>query len=349
MAGTHLVTGVSGFLGQKTANLLLSKGYPVIGVDVFRDEKLDPNVDFRRVDVRDYEAIRDSMRGVEVVHHHAALVPLTRAYGDFWSVNVEGSRTVARAAKAEDVQHFLHTSSSAVFGKTGNAAITEATRKKPLEPYGRSKLAGEDAVKDELLGSPTKLAIIRPRTILGANRGGIFSIFFRWISEGRPIFTIGDGENLFQFVHVEDLLGAYESILRANAIGEYNVGTQDFSSLNDAFRNLIKAANSDTRVLRLPTSPTVSALFLAEKFGLSPLAPWHYRTFHRPFFFDLTSITSTGWVSKYSNDQLLYEAYDSYKNGIYSQVGPGSPHSSNLESKFLEAGHRLVSKIWTRV
>lgn len=341
---THLVTGSSGFLGQTTISKLLSLGHRVIAIDVIEDKSLDPRVIFHRVDVRDLESLNSIMVGVDVVHHLAALVPLTKAYNEFWSVNVEGSETVAKAARLNGVRAFVHTSSSAVYGKTTNEAITRETPLRPIEPYGESKLQGELAVKRILSDSKVQLVVIRPRTILGDGRGGIFELFFKWIEESKPIFTVGDGNKLFQFVHIDDLISATFCALNSGLSGDFNVGTENYGTLNQAFETLIERTGSRSPIVHLPVWATVNGLRLLEKLKLSPLAPWHYMTFHFPFFFDLSPLTSIGWKSTYSNDELFIAAYNDYMSRDHSVSDDEmSPHRKKLDAKALTLIQKLLT------
>jgi nucleoside-diphosphate-sugar epimerase len=346
LAEKHLVTGSSGFLGQKTIKRLLDRNIEVLALDIEPDPDLDSSVEFRKVDVRDYDEVLKSMKSVSVVHHHAALVPLTRAYNQYWSVNVDGSGTVAKAAKNAGVRSFMHTSSSAVFGATSDKAIDATTPLKPIEPYGKSKLEGELAVRAQLADTDMQLAVIRPRTILGGERGGIFNLFFRWIRDSKPIFTVGSGDNTFQFVHADDLIEAYFAALESGASGDFNVGAEDFGTLNEVFLSLIEYAGSASRIVHLPIWLTVNGSAILEKTGLSPLAPWHYKTFHHPFYFDLTPLKQLGWSATYNNDELFKFAYDSFISAgtLHSGDVSLSPHRKHLDGKVLDK----IQKIFER-
>lgn len=346
MSEKHLVTGSSGFLGQRTIQRLQERGVEVVAIDVEPDLHLASDVEFKQIDVRDYDKVLAAMKGVSVVHHHAALVPLTRAYNQYWSVNVDGSGTVAKAAKSAGVKSFMHTSSSAVFGATKDSAIDSKTPLKPIEPYGKSKYQGELAVKSQLEGSGVQLAVIRPRTILGGERGGIFDLFFRWIQQNKPIFTVGSGNNKFQFVHADDLIEAYFMVLESGSSGDFNVGAEEFGTLNEVFTDLITYANSSSRIVHLPVWLTVNGSALLEKTGLSPLAPWHYKTFHHPFYFDLTPLKKLGWSAQYSNNELFRYAYDSYTASEHDPANEESlsPHRKPLDGKILDKIQRIFEK-----
>ena len=286
----HLVTGGSGFLGNLIIKRLLKAGHEVISVDIWEDTEISRDIQFLNIDVRDSNRISKAMRGVQMVHHNAALVPLTKSGKDFWSVNVEGSMVVARAALENDVETFIHMSSSAIYGAPSELPITRQTPTNPIEIYGRGKLAGELAVRKILENSNVTSIAIRPRTIIGNERLGIFKLLFDWIAEGRDIYTIGNGNNLFQFVHAHDLMDAYMIIASHGKTGAFNVGTNDFGTLNEALSNLITHANSKSKIRHLPSGLTIKTLQTLDKLKLSPLAPWHYLTYDKPFHFDVSEL-----------------------------------------------------------
>jgi nucleoside-diphosphate-sugar epimerase len=204
-------------------------------------------------------------------------------------------------------------SSSAIFGIPGKCPISEATPLSPAEIYGRAKLAGEQAVREVCDRASLPLIVIRPRTILGEGRLGIFQILFEWIREGRNVYVIGTGDGPFQFVHAHDLMDAYLLALDHGKPGVYNVGAERFGSVRQALENLIRYAQSPSKVKSLPASVTIGTLRMLDAVGLSPLAPWHYLTYHKPFFFDISKLLALGWKPRYSNDEMFRESYDWFK------------------------------------
>ena len=239
---THLVTGGSGFLGNLIARHLLARGETVKALDVWEDPSRPKEIEFISCDIRNEAGVGRAMQGVDVVHHNVALVPLTKAGRDFHTVNVDGARITAEQAVRAGVKTFIHMSSSAIFGAPEKCPVTQATPAAPVEVYGRAKLAGELAVREVCENGKLPLIVIRPRTILGAGRLGIFQILFQWIAENRRIYVIGDGRQLFQFVHAHDLMDAYLLALDAGKAGTYNVGTDRFGTLREALENLITCA-----------------------------------------------------------------------------------------------------------
>jgi nucleoside-diphosphate-sugar epimerase len=325
---SHLVTGGSGFLGNLIARCLLERGERVKVLDIWEDPTRPRAIEFIRCDIRDRQGVFEAMRGVEIVHHTAALVPLTKSGHKFQEVNVEGSRIAAEAAARAGVRAFIHMSSSAIFGVPEECPITEDTPLRPAEVYGRAKLAGEMAVRQVCDQAGLPLIVIRPRTILGEGRLGIFQILFDWIREGRNVYVIGPGDGLFQFVHALDLMDAYLLALDHGQPGAYNVGAQHFGSVREALENLIAYAGSSSKVKSLPTALTMRSLRALDLLGLSPLAPWHYLTYHKPFYFDVTRLLAMGWKPRFSNDQMFRQSYDWFLANHDRLTAPktGSPH-----------------------
>ena len=112
----------------------------------------------------------------DVLVHNTALVSVDLCETDKKlanSINVEGTKNILKAALETGVKKVIYTSSSAVFGIPDNNPVTTNTLPNPLEAYGKAKYEAELICK-EYVEKGLDITIIRPRTILGQGRLGIF-------------------------------------------------------------------------------------------------------------------------------------------------------------------------------
>jgi len=331
----HLITGGSGFVGDLVARRLRERGDEVRILDVWEDPSRPRDIQFFHCSVTDRAGVARAMEGVDVVHHNAALVAQTNAGKRYWEVNVDGSRIVAEEAARAGVQAIVHTSSTAVFGVPPDGPITHETPTRPVEPYGKSKLAGEKLVDEICERHGIPLITIRPRATLGAGRLGIFQILFQWIRENRNVYVIGSGNIRFQFIHAADLMDFYMLALEAGRSGTYNVGTDEFGTLRGDLERLIRYAGSSSRVRSLPEGLAINTLRALYWMRLSPLVPWHYLTYHKPCYFDVQPLLDMGWKPRYSNMAMLQESYDWFLEEAEKPVSDRSPHRSPIPQKVL--------------
>lgn len=335
----HLITGGAGFVGSNIARLLLERGEKVRIIDIWKPEGLDSRIEFFEFDILEREKLRAACKGVDYIHHNAALVPLTKAGKDFNHVNYQGTKNVLEIAKEENVKFISHMSSSAIFGAPDDMPIQRDTGLKPIEIYGRSKCEADMLIQKEII-SGGAVATIRPRTIVGNERLGIFEILFDWIKDGANIYLIGRGDNLFQFVHIDDLCEVSIQVCIQEKPGLYNVGAKTFRTLREDLSSLIEHAGSKSKIKTLPIWLAITILRFLDLITLSPLAPWHYLTYHKPFYFDVAHVEKElGWSAKYSNEQLLKSSYDWFilnENQINKDPAAKSMHRKAVKQGVLK-------------
>jgi dTDP-4-dehydrorhamnose reductase len=187
-----LVTGGSGYLGGWVARLACAGwdttatyfAHPVEGgEDEDRDGDEDagrPDVTWRRLDVRDgaaVEALVDEVRPAAIVHT-AASNPGGDA--DFEAVNVDGTRHVARAARACGAR-LIHVSTDVLFDG-GKGSYVEEDLPTPITPYGRSKALAEEEVRAHLFLPRAEAVIVRTSLIYGWRPR--VDRHTRWVVEG---------------------------------------------------------------------------------------------------------------------------------------------------------------------
>jgi nucleoside-diphosphate-sugar epimerase len=304
-----LVTGGSGYFGCVLVSELLARGYQVTVFDRVDVSDRPPAVRYLEGDIRDAAAVERACRDVDVIHHNVAQVPIAKDRELFWSVNVEGTKNLVRAARAQRVNKTVIVSSSAVFGVPRSNPVTEETEPEPREDYGRAKLEGERVAR----ASDLDVTIVRPRTILGHERLGIFQILFEWVYRGKPVWVLGSGDNRYQFVHCFDLADACIRAGERAGPATFNIGAERFGTMRQALEALVRHAGTGSRVRSLPKLATVQLMEWASRLGLSPLGAYHSLMYGREMFFDVSTAKSAlGWTSRYSNEEMFIDSYDRY-------------------------------------
>ncbi|HVU02033.1 MAG TPA: NAD-dependent epimerase/dehydratase family protein [Polyangiaceae bacterium] len=307
-----LVTGGSGYLGESVVRRVREQGDRVRVLDLVDNEDRPTDVELVRGDIRDPRLVERALDGIDVVHHDVAQVPLAKDKEQFWTVNVEGTRILLDAALRANVRKVVLVSSSAIYGVPPANPVTLATEPRPQEEYGRAKLQGETVART-YVARGLDVAIVRPRTVLGHGRLGIFQILFEWIRRNRPIYTLGSGANRYQFVHADDLV---EVCIRASKIqgpGVFLAGTDRFGTMRELLDGLVRHARSGSRIRALPFRPTQIAMGVTSKLGVSPLGDYHALMYGREMFFDVSETKrALSWTPRYSNAEMIAESYDWY-------------------------------------
>ena len=322
-----LVTGGNGYFGSLLVEQLLAAGRTVRVLDIDPTGTQPPAVERIVADIRDPVAVRRAVDGVDVVYHNVAQVPLAKDPLLLRSVNVTGIEVLLDACRDAGVAKVVHTSSSAVFGIPESNPVMPDTVPKPQEAYGAAKLAAEWAcLRAASLG--LDVSIVRPRTILGHGRLGIFGILFDWIADGADPFVLGEGSNRYQFVHAEDLAALCMAAAERDGPGIFNAGTDRFGTMREALEHVCAHAGTGSHVRSLPARPAALAMQVTAKLGLTPFAPYHWLMYSRSMWFDTAHATDQlGWRPRWSNDEMFAESFDWFvANRALAEAGSSASH-----------------------
>jgi nucleoside-diphosphate-sugar epimerase len=339
MSEVHLVTGGAGYFGTLLVQKIRARGHRVRVFDLNEVDERPDGVEVVRGDIREAAAVRRACEGVAVVHHNVALVPLAKDKSAFFAVNRDGTRHLLDAALQAGVRKVIHMSSSAVFGAPLRNPVDEATVPRPQEDYGRAKLAAETLCR-EWVARGLDVTIIRPRTIMGHGRLGIMQILFEWVRTGRNVPVLGRGDNLYQFVHADDLADACLVAAERKGPALYNIGAADFCTMRDTIEGLIRHAGTESRVVSVPMGPAVWMMELTSRAGLSPLAPYHSLMYGRSMYFDISQVRrDLSFAPKWGNIDMFCQSYDWYvahRAEVLSRRG-ASHHRSPVKQGALRA------------
>ena len=338
MATQALITGGSGYFGCLLRDRLRAAGVSVRIFDLIDVDDRPADVEFVAGYIRDLEAVRRACENVDVVYHNVAQVPLAKDRRLFWSVNCGGTENLLVAARDAHVRKIVHTSSSAVFGVPSKNPVDDTVAPRPMEAYGKAKLAAEQLVQRAVAAHGLDVTIIRPRTIVGHGRLGIFQILFDWVEDGRRIPVLGKGDNVYQFVHADDLADACVKAAARPGCAVYNIGAERFGTMRETLEGLCTHAATGSQVYSVPMGLVVGVMKLTSALRLSPLGPYHSLMYGRSLYFDIARPKAElGWQPRWSNVEMICESYDWYrvhKEQIKRSAGE-SPHRSAVKQGIL--------------
>jgi UDP-glucose 4-epimerase len=308
-----LVTGGSGFFGGVLKRRLLAEGYRVHNIDLVADTDTHPSLTSIQGDIRD-TALLDQLFAREkftaVLHCAAMLAHDTIDDNLLWTSNVDGTRNLAEACRRHGVAKLIFTSTNCLWASNLGHEVKEGEPPNPVELYGRSKLAAEQVLADY---SDLNVIIIRCPTIIDSGRLGLLAILFEFIQDNKKVWVVGDGSNRYQFIYAQDLATACILALDYHRSDLFHIGSDNVVSLREVYEAIIRAAGTRARVAQLPKAPTIAAMKLAHKLGVSPLGPYHYRMIAEDFIFDTTHIRNQlHWQPTLTNQQMMVEAYRYY-------------------------------------
>lgn len=257
-----LITGGAGFIGSHLATELLKKGYPVRIIDNLNTGKIEnvpKKAEFFLGDIRKTNDLKDVLKDVECIFHHAAHVSVPESVRnpslDF-DINVKGTFLLLENARKFDVEKFIFASSAAVYGTTGEK-IPETFEKNPKNPYGLNKLIAEQYCQHYFKLHGIKTNILRYFNVYGPKkRGNAVDVLIRHALAQTPLIINGEGTQFRDFVYVEDVVEAIISCFLSDQYGEvYNVGTGIATKVIDLAEKIIVATRTHSKIMFGPPRP----------------------------------------------------------------------------------------------
>lgn len=312
---TYLITGGAGFLGINMTRHLLANGHKVVSLDLLPfDYPERPQITEVTGDIRNRADVDKAMQGVDIVIHTAAALPLYKKE-DIFSTDIDGTRTVIESAHQHGVQRFIHISSTAVYGVPDHHPLHEHDQLVGVGPYGIAKIEAEKVCL-EYQAKGMIVSVIRPKSFIGPERLGVFALLFDWAKDGKGFPIPGKGDNLYQYLDVEDLCDAIylcATLPKDNVNDVFNVGAKEFGTFKGDFQAVLDHAGFGKKVRSFPVAPALWTLRILDRLKLSPLYPWVYETAIKDSFVSIEKAEQKlGWKPKFSNKDALIRNYDWY-------------------------------------
>ena len=318
---TVLVTGGAGFIGSHTCKTLAAHGFlPVAFDDLSRGHadfvRWGPLVKGDILDLAALNAAFERHRPVAVIHF-AALAYVGESMSQplaYYRVNVAGLVNVLEAMLRYGTPTIVFSSSCATYGIPERLPIAENAPQRPINPYGRSKLAGEQILADARTAEGLRIAMLRYFNAAGADPVGelverhnpethlIPLAIDAATGHGPPLQIFGtdyptaDGTCERDFIHVSDLAAAHVEALRHlnanNASLMLNLGTGKATSIRSVISEVERVTGHAVPVVHAGRRPGDPPVLVAD----ASLA--HDLIGFEPRFSDIETIVATAWQTR---------------------------------------------------
>lgn len=258
------ITGGAGFIGSHVVNQLAnSTGVQITVYDNLSSGKLEnlekvrKKIEFIHGDILDYKKLKDASRGFDVISHQAAQLELIKGNKDLSldiNINLLGTINVAKAAVENNINKIINASSACVYGQ--NDYRKPSNEKSPTNPnwgYGASKLVAEKYLNIFAVDNRLSVFNLRYSIVYGPGEwyGRVLTIFLKRALHNLPLVVFGNGEQLRDFVYVEDVAAVHKHLLESSLSGSHtlNISTGKATSINKLANLIVNNINSESKVI----------------------------------------------------------------------------------------------------
>ncbi|MDQ4105204.1 MAG: dTDP-glucose 4,6-dehydratase [Actinomycetota bacterium] len=261
-----LVTGGAGFIGSTFVRRVLQGAQPSLaGAEVLVLDKLtyagneanlapvatDPALHFVKGDITEGPLVAELMAGVDAIVHFAAESHVDRSIvgaDPFVVTNVVGTQTLLQAALETGVPRFVHISTDEVYGSIESGSWTEDHPLEPNSPYSASKASADLLALAYARTHGMDVRITRCSNNYGPYQypEKVIPLFVTNLLDGIPVPLYGDGQNVRDWLHVDDHCRGIALVLERGRAGEiYNIGGGTELTNTELTRLLLDALGAD--------------------------------------------------------------------------------------------------------
>lgn len=256
-----LVTGGAGFIGSSIAHKLIELNFKVLILDNLhtgRKKNIPKRAKFIKCNLQSYTAIKQIFQKYKINHifHQAALANVRESIikpKKYIDINLIGSLNLLELSKQYNVKSFTFASSGGcVYGQSKRIPTSENAIISPLDPYGATKSNFETYLDIYHRLHGINYTSLRYANVYGPRQNpfgeaGVISIFSKLLLNNSQVTINGDGENIRDFVYIDDVVDANILAMKKSANCSLNVGTGKGITINNLYKNLRKIIGSDLR------------------------------------------------------------------------------------------------------
>lgn len=298
-----LITGGAGFVGSHLCDKYVREDNEVVCLDIGDlsnvSHLLDDKVHFRKstTDITDWISLSRFIGSMnfDVIIHLAAQIRIDRAISNpsfTWDVNVEGTFNLLESSRMFDVKKFLFASSSEVYGSAQYTPIDESHPLGTNSIYGASKIAGDRICHSYASTYGMDIGILRPFNIYGPGQiAGVTSIFVDKVLNNQAPVIQGDGSQSRDYVYIEDIVSAYDCMLKSKNPGTVNFGSGSETTVKTLAETIINMCKKDIKPEYRDAPPNTTMSLIA----------------------DISKAKKLGWEPKYNLEDGLMKFINWYK------------------------------------
>ena len=253
----YVVTGGAGFIGSNIVKLLIKNGHNVSVIDnlhtgnLSRLKDIENKISFNKIDIRDFDKLNQNIHDIDGIFHQAALTVVPESFekpDEYYDVNVNGTKNIFKIAKKLGVK-VVFASSSSIYGNVNKIPIKENFKKNPINPYGKTKVEKEKLAQD-FWRDGVNIIGLRYFNVYGKGQtgsyAGVITQFMKKIDNSLPPIIHGKGDQIRDFVSVEDVAKANLKSMEADTTQDFlNIGTGKSVSILELAKLMIRISSKN--------------------------------------------------------------------------------------------------------
>lgn len=262
-----LVTGADGFIGSHLVEELVRNGYGVKAfvyynsfnsngwLDTLSKEVMDC-VEIFQGDIRDPHGVKKAVEGTDAIFHLAALIAIPFSYHSpdaYVDTNIKGTLNVIQAARENDNERVLITSTSEVYGTAQYVPIDEKHPFQGQSPYSATKIGADRLAESFYRSFDLPVTIVRPFNTFGPRQSAraVIPTIIMQLLAGRDEIKLGSLTPTRDFNYVKDTVNGFIKIYESSkTIGqEINIATQQEISIGKLANELISQINPNAKIV----------------------------------------------------------------------------------------------------
>ncbi|RJQ07883.1 MAG: NAD-dependent epimerase/dehydratase family protein [Bacillota bacterium] len=262
----YVLTGGTGFIMSYVAERLAAMGKDVVLYDNCEEHELfdyttdllsrHANVKYVKGDIRDKDAVNETIKGADVVYHFAALMGTSSRFKQEHrtiEVNVLGTLNVLEASLQAGVKYFVHPPRPPLSQWLTPYIISKTAQTQFTQMY--HKIYGLPTVGLHIANcyGPRERSVLNPNAMVPREGKKLVATCIIAALKGEPLPVFGDGEQASDFIFIDDVVDACIKAPKPEAIGEvFDIGTGIATKVNDVARLVIKLTKSKSKIEHLP-------------------------------------------------------------------------------------------------